>query len=111
MIALFSRLKIASLVALIMRFVGPVPGAIAGHVNVPELVRCLVTSVMSGGVTVASLWAVGAQYPSYLSPADVPLAAATITFLGELFRRLGHGTAIAIPPRAASVFPPRLYSR
>lgn len=76
------------------RFFATAPGAIQKHLNVEELTRIVIASVTAGGGLFAILQAVmlhtGTIFPS---PPDAALAAAVLTTIVEVHRRLGHGEA------------------
>jgi cobalamin synthase len=86
-------------------FFEEVPGSLKGHLNQEELVRVSVTALTAGGGLFGLLQAlslsVGSIFPA---PSDAALAAALLTAILEILRRLGHGGETSKspgPPRAA----------
>lgn len=89
-------------ITLIEDFFAPASGSLKNHLNVSELVRVLITSVLSGGGVLGFL---GALLPSlgliFPIPQDAALATGVLTAVSEIIRRLSHGAA---PPTAKSYF-------
>jgi hypothetical protein len=82
-----------------------VPGSLSGHLNREELVRVSVTALAAGGGLFGLLQALalsaGTIFPA---PTDAALAAAVLTAILEVLRRLTHGKGgdkKPEPPRAS----------
>lgn len=89
---MFQKLLANSIVKYVVDKLGPVPGAIAQHLNVSELVRIAVTAaIMGGGGFAAVLPALVANVASFVTTQDVALVVAGLTFVSEAYRRFGHG--------------------
>src|SRR4051794_28877150 len=78
----------------LVKKLGPVPKALAGHLNVQELLRIAVTAVVSGGGAAAILPAVLAHIDLVVAAPDVAVVTAGIAFLVEVVRRLQHGDQV-----------------
>jgi len=91
---MFTRLKALIASNFIARFIGPVPGAIAKHLNVQELVRIVVTTITSTGSAAAILPALLAHVGLFVAAPDVAFASALLTVIVEIVRRLGHGAPL-----------------
>lgn len=81
---------LATLKAALVTLVAEAPGAIREHLNVPEIQRVALTAFLGGGA--------GAIVPALLSsvvtlvaPQDAALAAALVTLVFDVRRRLGQG--------------------
>jgi hypothetical protein len=76
----------------VREFVGAVPSAVQGHLNVEELARIRWTALLAAvgilGLLQALVLAVGTIFPA---PTDAALAGLILTFILESRRRLGHG--------------------
>jgi hypothetical protein len=83
-------------------FVGPAANSIKGHLNIAELVKVAISAVAAGGgvmgILNAALPAIGLIFPL---PQDAALASMILTAIGEVIRRLSHGT----PPPSPSPVP------
>ena len=86
--------KIGQLVSSIQAFLSAVPGSLKNHLNAEELIRIATTALTAGGGVYGVLQAIilgaGTIFPA---PGDAALAAALLTTILEVLRRLGHGTA------------------
>jgi hypothetical protein len=82
-----------------VRYIEEVPGSLKGHLNREELVRVSLTAVTAGGGLFGLLQAIslsaGTIFPA---PTDAALAAAVLTAILEVLRRLGHGNESARTP-------------
>jgi hypothetical protein len=74
-------------------FFAAAPGAIQGHLNVAEIKRIALTTVMTSGAA-AIVPALLASVTTIVAPQDAALAAAVVTIGREVYRRLGHGTTL-----------------
>ncbi len=92
------------IVGVIGDFVGPAANSIKGHLNVVELIKVAISAVASGGgvlgILQAALPAIGLIFPL---PQDAALAAAVLTAIGEVIRRLSHGGPPPSPAPVAKV--------
>lgn len=70
------------------------PGAIAGHVNTSELLRCVAAAALAGGGSLGAYQAVMKDLTHIVGPADFALASALLTLGLEVYRRLQHGPAV-----------------
>lgn len=73
-------------------FLSEAPGAVAGHLNVPEIKRIALTTVLSSGGVAAVAPALLASVGTVVAPQDAALATALVTVASEVYRRLPHGT-------------------
>lgn len=83
------------LVALIKSLLAEAPGALAGHLNVAEIQRIVLTTLLSSGGVAAILPALLASIGTIVAPQDVALATAAVTIVAEVRRRLGQGVVAA----------------
>ncbi|GAC1475461.1 MAG: hypothetical protein NVSMB9_28060 [Isosphaeraceae bacterium] len=89
--------------ARVKRFFRVVPGAIKNHLNVEELRRISLTSLLAGGGIFGVLQAVLQNTSSIVpAPQDAALAGAMLTVLLEVYRRLGQGEDPPRPPNSHS---------
>lgn len=88
------------LLARLKKYFAEVPGSIRGFLNVNELVRVLMTSIVSGGGVLAVLQALAASAGTIFPAAqDAALAALLLTSLLEVTRRLQQGVSLHDVPR------------
>lgn len=74
------------------QFFAAVPGSLRDHLNFEELARIAITALTAGGGVFGLLEAVLSQAPAvFPAPADAALAAALLTLILDVCRRLQHG--------------------
>jgi hypothetical protein len=79
----------------VRRFFAAVPGSVANHLNTEELIRIALTALTAGGGVLGLFEAVlGSVAVVFPAPADAALAAALLTVILEVCRRLRHGEAL-----------------
>ena len=83
----------------VVRFLGPVAGAIKGELSKQETVRALTKAVVVGAATRASMVAT-IREPDVLTDVVVPLAAAAFTGVLDALSRLQQGDPKPAPPPA-----------
>lgn len=91
-----------SILSLVKRFFAAAPGAIRDHLNVAEVLRVAVAALLAGGGVYGVLFAELSHLPQIVTPADAAAAAAVLTAISEIARRLGHGT---LPPVPTKTYP------
>ena len=89
-----------ALLAYVLAYLGPVDRAIRDHLNVREIVRIIIVTIVAGGGTAGVVSAVKDDLPAIVQPGDVVLAASVLTVIEEVRRRLNHGDVVKIKPMA-----------
>lgn len=91
---------LSRLLALLRTFFAAVPGSLKDHLNPQELSRISVTAFSAGGGVFGVLQAVAADTATiFPAPADAALAAAVLTTVIEVRRRLAQGQEPTPAPR------------
>lgn len=86
--------RFASILLHVDGFLGAVPGAIAGHLNLAEVQRIAVATLLSGAGVAAIVPALLASVGTVIAPQDVAMVTAAITLVSEVRRRLPHGSPV-----------------
>jgi hypothetical protein len=96
---MLTRLKTAIIVKQILAFLGTAPDALRGHLNLTELVRIVVATVLAGGGAYEVVRSLAANIAQWVAPGDVGLATAAFVLIIEVWRRLNHGdTVVDVEP-------------
>lgn len=96
---MFERIKTNLIVRWVSQFFGSAPDSIRSHLNLNELARVVVASLLSGGGAYEVVLALAESIPRWADPADVGLVTAGLVLVLEIWRRLGHGDATPpVPP-------------
>ena len=91
-----------SLFEIVRHFFAAVPGSLMDHLNSEELIRIAITALTAGGGVLGIFEGVlGGVARVFPAPADAALAAALLTAILEVCRRLRHGEEL-VPRRAAA---------
>lgn len=96
---MLDRIKTAVIVRSILAFLGSAPDAIRGHLNVSELIRIAVATVLAGGGVYEVVRSLAASIEQWVAPGDAGLATAAFVLVLEIWRRLKQGDRVVdVPP-------------
>jgi hypothetical protein len=96
---MFGKRKTSLIGDAIQGFLGQAEQSLQGHLNVSELLRVVVTALLTGAGTLGVLSAIQAAAGTvFPQPADAALAVSVLTAIADVVRRLGQGKTL--PPGA-----------
>ena len=91
---MIDRIKALVIVRSILSFLGTAPDALKDHLNVAELIRIAVTTVLAGGGAYEVFRALAGSIDQWVAPGDVGLVTAICVLVLEVWRRLRQGDKV-----------------